>query len=203
LLEKMDQITREGRNLRVGVIGAVKAGKSSLRGAMREAGDYGVSLDTMDRWVQKPRATGGLGDAKPRRTFKKLDLEKLRAHMREHPDSYLAEVAGAFGCSESAIRKALGRLGVTLKKRGATASGDRSRSPIPRGTSAGAGQAGRQRGETGMQTWLQCRHGWSGRGATLDGRASDRKADSGRSLCPWAVRLRPSCPDAAEEPVAV
>ena len=54
---------------------------------MREAREaYGVSLDTVNRWVQKQRATGSLKDAKPRMTFKKLDSEKLRAHMREHPE---------------------------------------------------------------------------------------------------------------------
>ena len=98
---------------------------------MREASRaFGVCLDTVNKWARKLKATGSLKDAKPRRTFKKLDPEKLRAHMREHPDSYLAEIGETFGCSESAVRKALRKLGVTRKKkRGGTGSRGRSGSP--------------------------------------------------------------------------
>jgi hypothetical protein len=58
-----------------------------------------------------------LEDKKPLRTFKKLDPEKLKAYVAEHPDAYLQEIGDAFGCSDTAVMKALKRLGITRKKR--------------------------------------------------------------------------------------
>ena len=85
---------------------------------------FGLSLDTVNKWWQKYRDTGDLKNKPPQpRPFKKIDPEKLRAHITEHPDAYLAEIAEVFNCSDTAVGKALNRLGITRKKRrGATGS---------------------------------------------------------------------------------
>ena len=50
------------------------------------------------------------------RPHKKIDPEKLRAYVEEHPDAYQREMAEEFNCSNTAIQKALKRLGITRKK---------------------------------------------------------------------------------------
>jgi transposase len=85
---------------------------------MREAREvFGVGLDTVNRWVQMFKRTGGLKDKAPLRPFKKLDPEKLEAYLEVHPDAYLGEIGEAFGCNESSVRKAFQRLRITRKKK--------------------------------------------------------------------------------------
>ena len=60
---------------------------------------------------------GGFGKKELQRGFRKIDPEKLKAYMAEHPDAYQSEMAEVFGCSESGIRDALRRLKITRKKR--------------------------------------------------------------------------------------
>jgi transposase len=77
---------------------------------------YGISLSAVNKWHQKYQKTGELKDLPPRRSFKKLDPEKLKTYVNEHPDTYLKEIGEAFGCSDTAVLKAFRRLGITRKK---------------------------------------------------------------------------------------
>ena len=52
-----------------------------------------------------------------RSLFKKIDPDKLKKYIEEHPDAYLREIAEEFGCSVNAVSKALKRLKITRKKR--------------------------------------------------------------------------------------
>ena len=61
--------------------------------------------------------TGTLDKKALHRSFRKIDPEKLKAYVAEHPDAYQSEMAEAFGCSESGIRDALRRHKITRKKR--------------------------------------------------------------------------------------
>ena len=84
----------------------------------REARDvFHISLTAINRWNQLYIKTGKLEDKKPLRTFKKLDPEKLKEYVKEHPDAYLQEIGDAFDCSDTAVMKAFKRLGITRKKR--------------------------------------------------------------------------------------
>ena len=51
------------------------------------------------------------------RGYKKVEPQKLKTYVQEHPDAYLKEIALEFKCCETAVRKALERLGITRKKR--------------------------------------------------------------------------------------
>jgi len=53
----------------------------------------------------------------PRRRTRKIDLEKLKRAVEEHPDFYLREFAELFGCTPTAIFYALKKINITLKKR--------------------------------------------------------------------------------------
>jgi len=59
----------------------------------------------------------GFGKKELHRGFRKIDPEKLKAYVEEHPDAYQSEMAEAFGCSESGIRDALRWCKITIKKR--------------------------------------------------------------------------------------
>lgn len=78
---------------------------------------FRVGQSTIMKWVKKYQETGDLSNKPLNRSFKKIDPEKLKAYIGEHPDAYQKEIAEAFGCSATAIGKALKRLGITRKKR--------------------------------------------------------------------------------------
>ncbi|MBQ3378070.1 MAG: hypothetical protein IJG62_07335 [Synergistaceae bacterium] len=46
-----------------------------------------------------------------------MDPEKLKAYIHTNPDAFLSQIADAFHCCPTAIRKALIRLKITRKKR--------------------------------------------------------------------------------------
>ena len=96
----------------------------------REAREtFKISMTAINSWRKKYRKTGEIKDEPPRRkAFKKLDPEKLKIYVNEHPDAYLKEIGEAFGCSATAVRKAFKRLGITRKKRlGDTVNKSRNR----------------------------------------------------------------------------
>jgi len=79
---------------------------------------FKVSNTAISSWRKKYNETGEVKDAPPRRkAYKKLNPEKLMTYVKEHPDAYQKEIGDAFGCSDTAVRKAFKRLGITRKKR--------------------------------------------------------------------------------------
>ena len=78
---------------------------------------FKVSRSTIQIWEKQLKETGDLGQKELHRSFRKIDPEKLKAYVAEHPDAYQSEMAKAFGCSESGIRDALRRHKITRKKR--------------------------------------------------------------------------------------
>ncbi len=78
---------------------------------------FKVSISTIRTWEKQLKETGDLGKKELHRGFRKIDPEKLKAYVAEHPDAYQSEMADAFGCSESGIRDALRRHKITRKKR--------------------------------------------------------------------------------------
>ena len=87
---------------------------------------FHVSVFAFHAWVQKYQETGDLSNKPLNRGFKKIDPEKLRAYVKEHPDATQQEIADEFHCSNQAVSKALRRLDITRKKKRA-ATKNRSR----------------------------------------------------------------------------
>jgi transposase len=84
---------------------------------LREAREvFSVGSTTMCQWKKQWEETGSLAKKELHRSFKKVDPEKLKAYVQEHPDAYLREIAKEFECSGTAIGKALKRLKITRKK---------------------------------------------------------------------------------------
>ena len=85
--------------------------------AGRNASDLqGIQIDDPEMGKAAER-NGGSWKKELHRSFRKIDPEKLKAYVAEHPDAYQSEMAEAFGCSESGIRNALGAYKITRKKR--------------------------------------------------------------------------------------
>lgn len=78
---------------------------------------FKISISTIRAWEKQLKEEGNLKAKIPERPFKKIDPEKLKAYVEEHPDSYQNEIAKEFNCTPEAIRKALKRLKITRKKR--------------------------------------------------------------------------------------
>jgi transposase len=77
---------------------------------------FKVGASTIWEWRKLYEETGSLEKRELKRSFKKVDPEKLALYIKEHPDAYLKEIAKFFQCDESAIRKALKKLKITRKK---------------------------------------------------------------------------------------
>ena len=77
---------------------------------------FKVSRSTIQKWEKQLKETGNLEKKELHRGYRKIDPEKLKSYVEEHPDAYQSEMAEAFGCSESGIRDALRRHKITRKK---------------------------------------------------------------------------------------
>lgn len=78
---------------------------------------FGVGKSTISEWTKKYKETGDLANKPLNRGFKKINPEKLKEYVKEHPDATQQEMAEVFHCSDSAIGKALQRNKITRKKR--------------------------------------------------------------------------------------
>ena len=78
---------------------------------------FGVSVSAVKQWQKRYNETGNLANKPLHRTWRKIEPEKLRADVQEHPDDFNDERAQRFGCSGEAIRQALQKLKITRKKR--------------------------------------------------------------------------------------
>ncbi len=77
---------------------------------------FKVAVSTIREWAKRLKEKGNLAPDTPERCFKKIDPEKLKAYLAEHPDAYQWEIAKEFGCVQSAVGQALKRLNITRKK---------------------------------------------------------------------------------------
>ena len=78
---------------------------------------FKISITTIRKWEKQLKEKGNLEKKELHRSYRKIDPEKLKAYVAEHPDAYQSEMAKEFGCSESGIRDALRRDKITRKKR--------------------------------------------------------------------------------------
>lgn len=75
-----------------------------------------IAVSTIQRCEKQLKEKGDLENKPLNRPFKKINPEKLKEYIKEHPDSYIKETAEVFNCSTTAIIKAFKRLGITRKK---------------------------------------------------------------------------------------
>jgi len=82
----------------------------------KTAAVFEVSTTTLQTWKSQLNETGTLAPKKRKVNWRKIDPEKLRKYVEEHPDAYQHEIAAAFGVRLYAIQRALKRLKITRKK---------------------------------------------------------------------------------------
>src|ERR1017187_731556 len=98
-------------DLRERVLQFVQAGGSKAAAARR----FAVARRTVYRYLAAAQA-GTLAPKTTWGTWRKLDPQKLQAHVRQQPDATLQELATRFAVSHNAVWVRLGKLGFTLKK---------------------------------------------------------------------------------------
>lgn len=100
--------------LRKRIVNYVEEGKGT---AVEASKLYKVSFKSVYNWMKQKREKGTLLPNEPSPTRRrKIDKEKLRKYVQEHPDHYLREIAVAFDVSSGAIFKALKTMKITFKK---------------------------------------------------------------------------------------
>jgi transposase len=79
---------------------------------------FGLGKNTITQWKKLRKETGKLEYEPPKRKWRKIDPEKLRADVGEKPEDFDEERAVRFGVSRTGIQSARKRHKITRKKRG-------------------------------------------------------------------------------------
>jgi transposase len=98
-------------DLRERVVKFIQSGGSKAEAARR----FALARSSVYRYLAAAQK-GALAPKKSWGHWRKLDPEKLQAHVKKHPDATLKELQNAFGVSHHAVWVRLGQLGFTLKK---------------------------------------------------------------------------------------
>ena len=98
-------------DLRERVVKFIQGGGSKAEAARR----FALARSSVYRYLTAAQK-GALTPKTSWGTWRKLDPQKLRAHVKEHPDATLKELQAVFGVSHHAVWVRLGQLGFTLKK---------------------------------------------------------------------------------------
>jgi len=78
---------------------------------------FDVAAQTIRNWLKRIQEEGSATARKTGTKGKrKIDYDKLKAYVAEHPDKTLHEMAKVFGVWPSAIEKALNKMKITRKK---------------------------------------------------------------------------------------
>jgi len=103
------------KDLRKSVINYVIEKNNSMRNASQI---FGVHYNTVKDWVKRFKENDELSPKPiPGKQPVKIDLSTLEQEILEHPDRFQHEHAQTFGVTQSAISKALSKLGITFKKK--------------------------------------------------------------------------------------
>ena len=87
------------------------------RNISEAANIFQVSRNTIYQWLRLQKKTGNLAHQVKGIKPRKVDRERLKSYLKDHPDAYLTEIASEFNCHPTAIHYALKAIGYTRKKR--------------------------------------------------------------------------------------
>lgn len=80
---------------------------------------FAVTIPTLANWLSREKQNDLVPKMKGSKPSK-IDNEKLKKYIEDHPDSYLREIAVVFNSTLQAVFYACKRLGITLKKKPVT-----------------------------------------------------------------------------------
>lgn len=89
---------------------------NSLNSINRASIILGIAYNVLKSWKEKHDKGEDLKHRSGGKRFEKIDKEKLKDYIDKNPDKFLEEIAEEFGCSKTAIDKALKNMGYTNKK---------------------------------------------------------------------------------------
>jgi len=95
------------------VMSHVDAGKSQEE--VRKM--FNLGANTISQWKKLRAETGSLSNRELKRSWRKIDPEKLKTDVKERPDDFDEERAARFGCSRQGIESARKKHKLTRKKR--------------------------------------------------------------------------------------
>ena len=101
------------KKFRERVLAHVDAGKTQTE--VRKM--FNLGANTISQWKKLREETGSLGKRELKRSWRKIDPEKLLADVAERPDDFDIERAERFGCSRQGIESARKKQKITRKKR--------------------------------------------------------------------------------------
>jgi len=78
---------------------------------------FNLGANTITRWKKLREETGSLGNRELKRSWRKIDPEKLKKDVKEKPDDFDEERAERFKCSRTGIQSARYKHKITRKKR--------------------------------------------------------------------------------------
>src|SRR5213076_2660648 len=100
-----------GVELRERVVNFINSGGTKMEAAKR----FQVARRTVYNYLSMSQR-GSLQPKKSWGRWRKLNPQKLRTHVKKHPDATLKDLQRALGVSHNAIWIRLRQLGITLKK---------------------------------------------------------------------------------------
>lgn len=77
---------------------------------------FGVTIRTLFNWIKRKKIDGLAPQKRKERRPHKIENEKLKAYLQEHPDAYLREIAQSLGAALTTVFYACKRLKINLKK---------------------------------------------------------------------------------------
>ena len=77
---------------------------------------FKLGENTISQWLKLREETVSLANRPLERTWRKIDPERLRADVEEHPDDFDEERAVRLGCSRTGIQSARLKHKITRKK---------------------------------------------------------------------------------------
>ena len=90
-------------------------------GSITEASDvFQISRNTIYGWLKLKEKTGKLNHQAKGTKPRKVDRDRLKNYLNDHPAAYLTEIASEFDCHPTAIHYALKTMGYTRKKKSCT-----------------------------------------------------------------------------------
>jgi len=78
---------------------------------------FNLGVNTITDWKKLRAETGSLANRELKRSWRKIDPEKLKTDVREKPDDFDSERAIRFGCSRQGIASARKKHKITRKKK--------------------------------------------------------------------------------------
>jgi len=78
---------------------------------------FGITIRTLFNWMKRKKENSLAPKKRKERTPHKIENEKLRDFLKEHPDAYLREIAEFLGVAITTVFYACKRLNINLKKR--------------------------------------------------------------------------------------